>query len=59
MATSYDRWEKDPFFLAAEEVQESADRCVRRSLASRSLGGFRRGFASRSRGSVANISRFF
>jgi hypothetical protein len=28
MATSFDRWEKDPFFLAAEEVQESADRCV-------------------------------
>jgi hypothetical protein len=26
MATSFDRWEKDPFFLAAEEVQESADR---------------------------------
>jgi hypothetical protein len=28
MATSFDRWEKDPFFRAAEEVQESADRCV-------------------------------
>ncbi|KAL6867633.1 hypothetical protein ACP4OV_015657 [Aristida adscensionis] len=26
MATSFDRWEKDPFFQAAEEVQESADR---------------------------------
>ncbi|KQK23014.1 uncharacterized protein LOC100821245 [Brachypodium distachyon] len=26
MATSFDRWEKDPFFTAAEEVQESADR---------------------------------
>ncbi|XP_057430009.1 uncharacterized protein LOC130723088 isoform X2 [Lotus japonicus] len=26
MATSFDRWEKDPFFNAAEEVQESADR---------------------------------
>lgn len=26
MATSFDRWEKDPFFSAAEEVQESADR---------------------------------
>lgn len=26
MATCFDRWEKDPFFLAAEEVQESADR---------------------------------
>ncbi|KDP41646.1 hypothetical protein JCGZ_16053 [Jatropha curcas] len=26
MATSFDRWEKDPFFPAAEEVQESADR---------------------------------
>ncbi|CAN6285249.1 unnamed protein product [Urochloa humidicola] len=26
MATSFDRWEKDPFFRAAEEVQESADR---------------------------------
>nr|GMC48177.1 syntaxin-61-like [Ipomoea batatas] len=26
MATQFDRWEKDPFFAAAEEVQESADR---------------------------------
>uniref|UniRef100_A0A7N0R9V5 Syntaxin 6/10/61 N-terminal domain-containing protein n=1 Tax=Kalanchoe fedtschenkoi TaxID=63787 RepID=A0A7N0R9V5_KALFE len=26
MATNFDRWEKDPFFPAAEEVQESADR---------------------------------
>lgn len=26
MATNFDRWEKDPFFSAAEEVQESADR---------------------------------
>lgn len=26
MTTSFDRWEKDPFFSAAEEVQESADR---------------------------------
>ncbi|KFK44654.1 hypothetical protein AALP_AA1G286600 [Arabis alpina] len=26
MTTSLDRWEKDPFFAAAEEVQESADR---------------------------------
>ncbi|KAJ0235449.1 hypothetical protein HA466_0266250 [Hirschfeldia incana] len=26
MTTSLDRWEKDPFFRAAEEVQESADR---------------------------------
>ncbi|KAM7517008.1 hypothetical protein LguiA_006591 [Lonicera macranthoides] len=26
MATQFDRWEKDPFFSAAEEVQESADR---------------------------------
>ncbi|KAL1209422.1 hypothetical protein V5N11_020744 [Cardamine amara subsp. amara] len=26
MTTSLDRWEKDPFFGAAEEVQESADR---------------------------------
>jgi len=26
MATSFDRWEKDPFFNAAEEVQESSDR---------------------------------
>ncbi|GMH17972.1 hypothetical protein Nepgr_019813 [Nepenthes gracilis] len=26
MATHFDRWEKDPFFPAAEEVQESADR---------------------------------
>ncbi|XP_061354266.1 uncharacterized protein LOC133298895 [Gastrolobium bilobum] len=26
MASSFDRWEKDPFFGAAEEVQESADR---------------------------------
>ncbi|WOL05133.1 hypothetical protein Cni_G13856 [Canna indica] len=26
MATCFDRWEKDPFFSAAEEVQESADR---------------------------------
>ena len=24
MASSFDRWEKDPFFNAAEEVQESA-----------------------------------
>lgn len=27
MASAFDRWEKDPFFSAAEEVQESADRC--------------------------------
>lgn len=27
MTSSFDRWEKDPFFSAAEEVQESADRC--------------------------------
>ncbi|XP_022772906.1 uncharacterized protein LOC111315456 [Durio zibethinus] len=26
MASSFDRWEKDPFFSVAEEVQESADR---------------------------------
>ncbi|KAK1380143.1 Syntaxin 6 [Heracleum sosnowskyi] len=26
MTSQFDRWEKDPFFLAAEEVQESADR---------------------------------
>ncbi|GAB2269625.1 hypothetical protein Dimus_004550 [Dionaea muscipula] len=26
MATHFDRWEKDPFFSAAEEVQDSADR---------------------------------
>ncbi|KAJ4828645.1 hypothetical protein Tsubulata_036134 [Turnera subulata] len=26
MATNFDRWEKDPFFSAAEEVQESAER---------------------------------
>ncbi|KAL5074686.1 hypothetical protein RYX36_013670 [Vicia faba] len=26
MASIFDRWEKDPFFNAAEEVQESADR---------------------------------
>ena len=26
MASSFDRWEKDSFFSAAEEVQESADR---------------------------------
>ncbi|CDP01222.1 unnamed protein product [Coffea canephora] len=26
MASQFDRWEKDPFFSAAEEVQESADR---------------------------------
>ncbi|CAL0323810.1 unnamed protein product [Lupinus luteus] len=26
MASSFDRWEKDPFFIAAEEIQESADR---------------------------------
>ncbi|XP_051139180.1 uncharacterized protein LOC127256980 [Andrographis paniculata] len=26
MASSFERWEKDPFFPAAEEVQESADR---------------------------------
>ncbi|XP_010271903.1 PREDICTED: uncharacterized protein LOC104607844 isoform X2 [Nelumbo nucifera] len=26
MASSFDQWEKDPFFSAAEEVQESADR---------------------------------
>lgn len=26
MASAFDRWEKDPFFYAAEEVQESADR---------------------------------
>lgn len=29
MASSFDRWEKDPFFNAAEEVQESADRYIR------------------------------
>lgn len=28
MASSFDRWEKDPFFSAAEEVQESADRYI-------------------------------
>lgn len=26
MGSYFDRWEKDPFFSAAEEVQESADR---------------------------------
>lgn len=26
MASAFDQWEKDPFFCAAEEVQESADR---------------------------------
>ncbi|KAJ8638343.1 hypothetical protein MRB53_012610 [Persea americana] len=26
MTSNFDRWEKDPFFSAAEEVQESADR---------------------------------
>ncbi|KAL8172050.1 hypothetical protein V2J09_023854 [Rumex salicifolius] len=26
MAANFERWEKDPFFAAAEEVQESADR---------------------------------
>lgn len=26
MTSDFDRWEKDPFFSAAEEVQESADR---------------------------------
>ncbi|KAL3655184.1 hypothetical protein CASFOL_000970 [Castilleja foliolosa] len=26
MTSTFDRWEKDPFFSAAEEVQESADR---------------------------------
>ncbi|KAE8685738.1 Cytochrome B5, n3,ATCB5-D,CB5-D [Hibiscus syriacus] len=26
MASSFDRWEKDPFFSVAEEVQQSADR---------------------------------
>lgn len=26
MASSFERWEKDPFFSVAEEVQESADR---------------------------------
>ncbi|KAL7116960.1 hypothetical protein ACP275_03G040100 [Erythranthe tilingii] len=26
MTSAFDRWEKDPFFSAAEEVQESADR---------------------------------
>ena len=26
MATCFERWEKDPFFPAAEEVQESCDR---------------------------------
>ncbi|KAL2489192.1 syntaxin [Forsythia ovata] len=26
MASNFDRWEKDPFFSAAEEVQESTDR---------------------------------
>ncbi|KAF7139491.1 hypothetical protein RHSIM_Rhsim07G0222100 [Rhododendron simsii] len=29
MASNFDRWEKDPFFSAAEEVQESADRSGR------------------------------
>lgn len=28
MASQFDRWEKDPFFSAAEEVQESADRML-------------------------------
>ncbi|MFS7910374.1 putative syntaxin 6 [Helianthus anomalus] len=28
MASNFDRWERDPFFPAAEEVQESADRMV-------------------------------
>ncbi|XVF39834.1 hypothetical protein PTKIN_Ptkin01aG0064000 [Pterospermum kingtungense] len=28
MASSFNRWEKDPFFSVAEEVQESADRMV-------------------------------
>lgn len=32
MASSFDRWEKDPFFSAAEEVQESADRYCCSSL---------------------------
>lgn len=36
MTTSLDRWEKDPFFAAAEEVQESADR-FRLSFFSRTL----------------------
>lgn len=26
MTSQFDRWEKDPFFPAAEQVQESADR---------------------------------
>lgn len=26
MASNFEQWEKDPFFPAAEEVQESADR---------------------------------
>ncbi|XP_006662277.1 uncharacterized protein LOC102706505 [Oryza brachyantha] len=42
MATSFDRWEKDPFFPAAEEVQESADRMesvYRRWLQERKVGG--------------------
>lgn len=26
MGSDFERWEKDPFFSAAEEVQESADR---------------------------------
>ncbi|KAL5230564.1 hypothetical protein ABZP36_029340 [Zizania latifolia] len=42
MATSFDRWEKDPFFPAAEEVQESADRMesvYRRWVQERKVGG--------------------
>ncbi|XP_074587187.1 uncharacterized protein LOC141843064 isoform X1 [Curcuma longa] len=49
MATTFERWEKDPFFAAAEEVQNSADRlesvfkkCVhKRENASKSAGGNR------------------
>ncbi|RWW33646.1 hypothetical protein GW17_00001633 [Ensete ventricosum] len=47
MATTFDRWEKDPFFAAAEEVQDSADRLesvyrqwtYKRESASKSAGG--------------------
>lgn len=28
MTSTFDRWEKDPFFSAAEDVQESSDRCI-------------------------------
>ncbi|XP_042428858.1 uncharacterized protein LOC122015860 isoform X1 [Zingiber officinale] len=47
MATNFERWEKDPFFAAAEEVQNSADRLEsvyrqfvhERENASKSSGG--------------------